>query len=123
LVAGIKYKGDYKLVFFGFGFEGINSSGDYFHGKWLSRPVLVMQRVLGWLKTPWLFVPGDPNGDKVVDVGDVVYLINYLFQGGISPSPQASGDVNEDCVVDVEDVVYLINYLFKGGAPPGQGCA
>ena len=122
-VAGIKYQGDYKLVFFGFGFEGINSSGDYFHGKWLSRPVLVMQRVLGWLKTPWLFVPGDSNGDMAVDVGDVVYLINYLFKGGASPSPLASGDVNADCVVDVGDVVYLINYLFKGGAPPNQGCA
>jgi len=84
---------------------------------------LVMQRVLGWLKTPWLFVPGDSNGDMAVDVGDVVYLINYLFKGGASPSPLASGDVNADCVVDVGDVVYLINYLFKGGAPPNQGCA
>ena len=124
-IAAIKFQGDYKLVFFGFGFEGINSSGDYFHGKWLSKPELVMQRVLGWLKTPWLFVPGDATGDKVVDVGDVVHLINYLFKGGPAPNPLAAGDVTGpgDCVVDVGDVVYLINYLFKNGPVPQQGCA
>jgi hypothetical protein len=97
--------------------------GGNLHGQWLSSPLLVMKRVLGWLKTPWLYLPGDSNGDKVVDVGDLVYLINYLFQNGISPSPQASGDVNEDCVVDVEDVVFLINYLFKSGPAPQVGCA
>jgi C1A family cysteine protease len=121
-VAAIKYQGDYKLVLFGFGFEGINSGGGYFHGKWLSKPELVMQRVLNWLETPWLFMPGDANGDKVVDVGDVVYLINYLFKGGPMPDPQASGDVNADCVTDVGDVVYLINYLYKNGSKPQQGC-
>ena len=69
------------------------------------------------------YVPGDVNGDKVVDVGDVVYLINYLFKSGPVPNPMAAGDVNGDCVVDVGDVVYLINYLFKGGSPPMPGCA
>ena len=69
------------------------------------------------------YVPGDATGDKVVDVGDVVYLINYLFKGGPAPNPMAAGDVNGDCVVDVGDVVYMINYLFKGGPPPQPGCA
>ncbi len=122
-VAAIKFAGDYKLVFLGFGLEGINSGGDYYNGHWLSRPGLVMQRVLSWLKTPWRYKPGDANGDLAVDVGDVVYLINYLFKSGSAPSPLVSGDVNGDCVVDVGDVVYLINYLFKGGTPPRQGCA
>jgi len=122
-VAGIKFQGDFKLVFFGFGFEGINSDGGYFHGQWLSKPVLVMKRVLDWLNQPWLYKPGDTNGDQVVDVGDVVFMINYLFKVGASPTPLASGDVNGDCKVDVGDVVYLINYLFKGGPQPALGCA
>jgi hypothetical protein len=122
-VAGIKFQGDYKLVFFGFGFEGINSGGGYFHGQWLSKPELVMQRVLDWLNQPWKYKAGDANGDQVVDVGDIVFMINYLFKVGVSPTPLASGDVNGDCKVDVGDVVYLINYLFKGGPPPALGCA
>jgi hypothetical protein len=64
------------------------------------------------------YVLGDVNGDTVIDVGDVVYIINYLFKGGLPPNPVEAGDVNCDGVVDVGDVVYLINYLFKGGPAP-----
>ena len=81
-VAGIKFQGDYKLVFFGFGFEAINSGGGYFHGQWLSTPKLVMQRVIDWLNQPWKYKAGDANDDDVVDVGDVVFLVNYLFKTG-----------------------------------------
>ncbi|HKC24908.1 MAG TPA: dockerin type I repeat-containing protein, partial [Thermoanaerobaculia bacterium] len=61
-------------------------------------------------------VAGDVDGNGVVDVGDVFYLINYLFAGG--PAPACHADVNADGHVDVNDVFYLINYLFAGGAPP-----
>ncbi len=61
---------------------------------------------------------GDANSDGVINVGDVIYLINYLFKGGPVPNPQLAGDANCDGTVDVGDVIYLINYLFKGGAPP-----
>ncbi len=49
-VAGIKYQGDFKVVLFGFGFEGMDSSGSYFSGGYLSKPVFVMERVLNWLR-------------------------------------------------------------------------
>lgn len=65
---------------------------------------------------------GDVNHDGQVDIGDIVFLINYLFKHSIAPDPIESGDVNGDCVVDVGDVVYLINYLFKNGAVPQSGC-
>ncbi len=61
---------------------------------------------------------GDANGDKVIDIGDVIYLINYLYKGGLAPVPLESGDTNCDVLEDVGDVIYLINYLFKGGPPP-----
>jgi len=51
LVAGAKFQNDvFKVVVFGFGFEAINSSGNLFHGHWLSKPHFVMQRVLDWLR-------------------------------------------------------------------------
>ncbi len=66
---------------------------------------------------------GDVNNDSVVDVGDVVHLINYLYRGGLAPVPlPCVGDVNNDDAVDVGDVVYLINYLYKGGASPDPNC-
>ncbi len=69
------------------------------------------------------YVYGDANGDRIVDIGDVVHLINYLFTGTSPPEPMAAGDPNADCVVDVGDVIYLINYLFTGTSAPKQGCA
>ncbi len=61
---------------------------------------------------------GDANGDGLVDLGDAVYLLNYLFKGGSAPEPMETGDANCDQVVDLGDVVYILNYLFKGGPPP-----
>lgn len=117
-VAGIKFQGDFKLVLFGFGFEAINSSSNFFHGHWLSQPHSVMQRVLDWLKIPWRYILGDANGDQVVDIGDVAFMINYLYKNDAAPNPLAAGDVNGDGVMDLGDVVYLIIYLYKSGPPP-----
>ncbi len=76
----------------------------------------------GWVYTSAPeFVRGDANGDRVLDIGDVVYLINFLFKYGLQPCPKDAGDENCDANVDVGDVVYLINYLFKSGPHPCPG--
>ncbi|MCK4224297.1 MAG: M20/M25/M40 family metallo-hydrolase [candidate division Zixibacteria bacterium] len=64
------------------------------------------------------FIFGDASGDGLIDLGDVVYLVNYLYKTGPAPEPLQAGDANCDIVVDLGDVIYLINYLFKGGLPP-----
>jgi hypothetical protein len=61
---------------------------------------------------------GDVTYDGKVDLGDVVFLINYLYRGGQPPSLWETGDVTCDGVIDLGDVVYLINYLFRNGPPP-----
>ena len=61
---------------------------------------------------------GDANADGAIDIGDVVYLINYLYRASPSPVPTPVGDTNCDGVVDIGDVVFLINYLFRAGPPP-----
>ncbi len=63
-------------------------------------------------------LPGDLNGDNFVDVGDVVYGVNYLFKSGPAPDPEERGDSNCDNKVNVADLVFLINYLFKDGPVP-----
>ena len=66
---------------------------------------------------------GDANGDGVIDLADLVFLVNYLYKGGTAPDPLRWGDPNADCVINLGDVVFLLNYLYKGGDPPGIGCA
>ena len=66
---------------------------------------------------------GDANRNGSVELGDVVYLINYLYKSGPPPNPRAAGDPNNDCRIELGDLVYLINYLYKSGLAPLQGCA
>jgi len=68
-----------------------------------------------------VYARGDCNGDGIINVGDVLYLINYLYKNGPMPLPFWTGDVNCDREINLADVVYLINYLFRQGPAPG-GC-
>jgi hypothetical protein len=64
------------------------------------------------------FPSGDVNGDGVRDIGDIVFLINYVFYGGPQPNLIESGDCNCDGVVDIGDIVFMINYVFYQGEEP-----
>ena len=66
--------------------------------------------------------PGDANTDWTINVGDVVYLVTYIYKAGPPPDPWCVGDANDDGLVDVGDVVYLVNYLYHQGPPPLDGC-
>lgn len=82
----------------------------------LSNPDLKLSSSITFVLNAYLC--GDANADEAIDVGDVVYLIDYLFKGGPAVNPVMAGDATCDGVIDVSDVVYLINYLFKGGPAP-----
>jgi len=64
--------------------------------------------------------PGDPNNDGIVNIGDPVFLINYIWREGAAPIPYAlcSGDAQADCFCNVGDAVYIINYIFREGPYP-----
>ncbi|UCB52472.1 MAG: S8 family serine peptidase [Candidatus Zixiibacteriota bacterium] len=68
------------------------------------------------------YVYGDASGDGVVTVGDMVYLVNYLYRLGPAPDPLSAGDPNRDCVITVGDIIYLMNYLYRTGPVLKRGC-
>ncbi|MEE9441179.1 MAG: M6 family metalloprotease domain-containing protein [candidate division Zixibacteria bacterium] len=115
--AAVSYSGDYKLVFFGFGFEAIGEDETRF-----AKRSDVFLKVLEFLGEINNYVPGDANGDGDANVGDAVYIINYAFKSGPTPIPIEAGDANGDCGTNVGDAVYLISYIFKGGPDPLPGC-
>ena len=65
-----------------------------------------------------LYECGDANDDGNANVGDAVFLINYIFKSGIPPYNSHAGDANGDGTVNVGDVVYLVAYVFRGGPAP-----
>jgi hypothetical protein len=66
-------------------------------------------------------VPGDADGNEVLNVSDIVYLIQFVFGTGNPPTPFAlcSGDADVNCVVNVSDIVYMIQFVFGTGSAPG----
>jgi hypothetical protein len=65
---------------------------------------------------------GDCVEDTLIELGDLIYLIQWLYKAGPAPDPLCRADANCDGAADVGDVVYLINYLFRFGPAPCVGC-
>ncbi len=61
---------------------------------------------------------GDINSDGNINVGDVVFLINYIFRSGQAPEDMRMAEINCDGSVNVGDAVYMITFIFNGGPPP-----
>jgi len=62
---------------------------------------------------------GDANDDLIIELGDVLYLISYLYKGGLPPEdPIERGDANNDCQINLGDLTYLIAYFYRGGYCP-----
>ncbi len=62
---------------------------------------------------------GDATGNSVVDLGDAVRILNYLFKGmEPPPEPILRADANNTCEIDMGDAVRILNYLFSEGEDP-----
>ena len=70
-----------------------------------------------WTGSNWAIIdvsmPGDVDGDGVVNIADVATLIDILLSGGTVP---ANADVDDDGVVNIADVAALIDMLLSGNA-------
>jgi hypothetical protein len=64
------------------------------------------------------YLSGDADGNGSIDISDVVFLIGFIFGGGLPPVPLARGDADCSTEVDISDAVFLISYIFGGGSAP-----
>ena len=59
-----------------------------------------------------IFVRGDANIDRLLDISDPVKILLYLFVGDGPLSCEDAADANDDGQIDVSDAVTLLNALF-----------
>jgi hypothetical protein len=71
--------------------------------------------VSAWAARGDVFYP-----ECAIQLGDVVYLINYVYKHGPGFSPLCRGDCapSHDGMIDNEDIVYLMQFLYQEGPPP-----
>nr|MBN2276849.1 dockerin type I repeat-containing protein [candidate division Zixibacteria bacterium] len=65
------------------------------------------------------YAKGDYNGDGTVNIGDILYLIDYIYEDG--PEPLDGGgraDANCDGSIDIGDVIYFIKHVLAAGPEP-----
>lgn len=69
----------------------------------------------------------DTDGSGTRDIGDAVYLFNWLFLGGPDPvellvggqpTELRNGNCNGDNSIDISDGIYILIWLFLGGPEP-----
>ncbi|MEW6050782.1 MAG: hypothetical protein AB1644_06935 [Candidatus Zixiibacteriota bacterium] len=54
------------------------------------------------------------NSLAVPDIGDLTYLVDYLFQSGPPPSNPSAGNVDGIGSTDISDLTVFVDYLFFG---------
>ena len=64
-------------------------------------------------------IDADPADE--INIADLVYLVNYMFNGGPVPPCMEETDIdgNGDGP-DIADLVYLVNFMFNGGPSPAD---
>ena len=75
--------------------------------------------------------PGDANNDGGCNIGDAVYLANYVFNAaacatnypiGCPPLCPPQGDANADGNINIGDAVFINNFVFRPAVSPEPTC-
>jgi hypothetical protein len=66
------------------------------------------------------FHRGDSNADGSINITDGIYILNYLFLGGPTPTCLEAANPNDDAQINITDGIYVLNFLFLGGPAPAN---
>ena len=114
--AAIKYEGDYRVVYFALGLEGIGSMT----GEDVEVRGTLMANTVQWLS--YEPMAGDVNQDGVINVLDVLMAVNIILKT-IEPTPSQewAADCNGEGIVNILDVVGIVNVILGIGTCPPTG--
>ncbi len=68
-------------------------------------------------------VAGDVDNSGSMNIADVSFMIDRIFNGGPAPVCCGSADLNLDNSLNIGDVTFLIARIFSGGPAPQCGMA
>jgi len=62
----------------------------------------------------------DGSPDDQIDIGDLVFIVDYMYQNGSAPICPEEADPNSSGATDISDLTYMVDYVFRNGAPPAD---
>ena len=60
------------------------------------------------------YIPGDVNGDGLVNVTDIVATVNFIMEKPSDGFNKDAADLNGDCLVNVTDIVKMVSIIMNG---------
>jgi uncharacterized membrane protein YkgB len=60
------------------------------------------------------FIPGDSNGDGLVNVTDIVATVNFIMEKPSDNFNKDAADLNGDGKVNVTDIVMMVSIIMSG---------
>ena len=64
---------------------------------------------------PTTVIPGDANGDGLVNVTDIVATVNYIMEKPVDSFNKEAADLNGDGEINVTDIVMMVSIIMDGG--------
>ncbi len=113
-MSGATYPGVYALTVYG---PDLIAGGEFTQAGGIPANYIARWNGSSWSRLG--YICGDVDGNGTLDLGDVLYLIAYLYKNGPAPVPLQAGDADCSGGIDLGDVLHLINYLYKNGPAPG----
>ena len=62
------------------------------------------------------YIPGDANGDDLVNVTDIVSTVNFIMEKNPAGFNKKAADLTGDGTVNVTDIVKMVNIIMASGA-------
>jgi hypothetical protein len=117
--------GDSLIRTIGVGKHPLGFASDFFHGlvfePRVSVGALAPEELLfqdGGPPPGPKFVRGESNADGGLNITDGIFILNFLFLGGATPTCMEAADSNGDGGLNITDGIYVLNFLFLGGPEP-----
>jgi aminopeptidase N len=104
--AGIKYGGDFRVVYFAVGFEGLERLA----GNSESLRADILENIVAWLQ--FQATKGDVNEDGKINIIDVIWTVNIVL--GLTqptPSQEWAADYDGNGSVNVVDAIGIVNII------------
>ncbi|HOP06679.1 MAG TPA: SBBP repeat-containing protein [candidate division Zixibacteria bacterium] len=65
----------------------------------------------------------DNDPAEEISISDLVYMVNYLFNGGPPPPCMEEANINGEGASDnpdITDLIHMVDYMFSSGPPPAD---
>lgn len=97
-------------------FEAYNIYEPLFYSTFLNFEPVLKNALISWSDC-CIGIRGNINGDEddISDIGDLLYLVDYMFLNPPGPGPvcEEEADVDGSGLVDISDLLYLVDYMFN----------